>query len=146
MSSSLPLFCRKFHTSLKKEISFLKMGTFHNLEIPWFSYLSDFTWNQFWRVYLEGLKLPFFEALQFVNLVNFSPLKIPKNPNSEPINLLKWQIRIPKKLISRKIWVTENSWDFHTLHLQFRKKRSKLCFFAKILSFFLFFSTGRWSV
>ena len=51
-------------------------------------------------------------ALNFVNLVNFSLLKNAKNleyKNSEPQNVLKWQIVLLEspKSISRKIYVIE---------------------------------------
>ena len=51
----------------------------HRVEIAEFFSLSDFTWNQLEN--LEVQKLPFFAilgAVNFVNLVKFSHLRVPK--------------------------------------------------------------------
>ena len=53
---------------------------------------------------LEVQKLPFFailEAVNFVNLVNFSLPKIHKNQNSEPLNVIKRWILIPKMITQK---------------------------------------------
>ena len=47
---------------------------------------------------------------------------IPNQQKSQPLKLRKWHISNflqSPKLISRKIWVTEKSWNFHTVLIQF---------------------------
>ena len=66
-------------------------------------------------------KLAFFAILRDVNLVNVVNCNLPnmQNQTSKPRNVLKRQIlslRSPT-MISRRIWVTEKSWNFHTVHL-----------------------------
>ena len=65
--------------------------------------------------------LAIFWVMNFANFWNFSTqksAKIHKNPNSEPLNVLKWQILHfwnLQKLISHKTRVIEKWWNFHTV-------------------------------
>ena len=77
---------------------FTKLATliFRNSQCRTFSGFfrhSDFTWNQFWSRKLVHFSI--LEALNFVHFVDFSLQKLQrnyKNQNSEPLNVLKWQI------------------------------------------------------
>ena len=53
----------------------------HSVEISWFFYHTDFTWNQFW---------PF--QCQFGELQPSKSAKMNKNQISDSPNVLKWQI------------------------------------------------------
>ena len=56
---------------------------------------------------------------QILREINFGESKTyaHKNQNSEPLNMLEWQmLRDWQTLISREIWFTEKSWNFHTVH------------------------------
>ena len=90
-----------------------------------FSCHSSFTWNQF-RESRSSKTAIFanFGALKFVNLVNISLQKLKKCKNfiktkfraSICVKMADFALlESPKKLISRKIWVIEKSWNFHTV-------------------------------
>ena len=56
--------------------------------------------------------------LDLLNFKHFSGLKYTKNWNSKPLKCKNWQIfnsLESQKLISRKIWAIEKSWNFHTV-------------------------------
>ena len=66
------------------------------VDLSRFLYYSDFTWNQFCRFYkCKNCRFANLGAVNFVHLVNYSLTKSPeiiKNQNSEPLNMLEWQI------------------------------------------------------
>ena len=94
------------------------LGT-HSLEISGICCHSDFTWNQSWRIY--SLKICHFNKLRlkFIKYPKLRALQMAKNAFLE--------LPDSPKLISRKIWMLEKSWNFHTvMHL-----RSTRCIFVR---------------
>ena len=91
-----PGICLKLEKILEYSVS--NVNNQHISAVWKFQDFPHFKWNQFWRIYLEVLKLPIFAivaGLNFANLVNFSFQKVQnciKNQNSEPLNVLKWQV------------------------------------------------------
>ena len=80
---------------------------------------SDFTWNQFWG--FQKCKICHFchfKGSEFCSCCTLQPsksAKIHKNQNSEPLNVLQWQVFALlecTKLISRKIRVIGKSLNF----------------------------------
>ena len=106
----------------------------HSVEISWFFYHSDFLWNhfqEFWRyknchfITFRGSELWFFMIFRIFWGLIFS--------QSQTLELLKLQKIAffehlhPPKVISRKIWVIEKLWNFHTVphNLNLTKKIDK---------------------
>ena len=98
----------------------------HSVEISWFFYHSDFTWNQFlgflkckichFNTFARLWILTFrhfstFWRLKFIKSTKFRALEIAK---TAVFNLLDSQ-----KLISRKIWVMEKKSEISTLWIFF---------------------------
>ena len=93
-----------------------RIDQMHRSEISWFFYYSDFTWNQFWTFWsaknyhfntFGGCEFWYFGIFCHFQIWNFH-----KNQYSKPPKLFKWQFLTfwnQPKLITRKIWVAENS-------------------------------------
>ena len=80
----------------------------HSVEISGFFYHSDLTWNQFWWFYKWKIcQFNTFAGSEFIffNFCTFWSLKT-----------AVWERLDSPKMISRKIWVIEKSWNFHTVH------------------------------
>ena len=70
-------------------------------------------------------------ALNFVDLMNFSLQKVLKclkvkiQSLAKSVKMADFALLESPKLISRKIWVNENSWNFHTVEPSFSTKGQK---------------------
>ena len=117
-------------TSKANFFSLRKIQQGHSVEISWFFYYSDFTWNQF----LGLLKCKIchcntFRGSEFWSFYEFVKFlkaeKVSKKHNSElkkqkkTAFLERWD---SSRLISLKICKTEKSWDFHTAVRVFHHK------------------------
>ena len=73
-----------------------------------------------------------FRDLNSVHLVNSSLQKVQKSVKSKfraskHVKMADFALQELSKLISRKIWVTEKSWYFHTVWYQFATKLGDIC-------------------
>ena len=74
--------------------------------------------------HLESLNFDFYESMHFMKVENYQINKIHtplKMENTAVLELLDCP-----KLISRKIRMTEKSWNFHTVNITFVRKRKML--------------------
>ena len=71
--------------------------------------------------HLEDLNCHFYELLHFLKFTKLTELRAPK--------MAILELLVSLKLISRKIWVLEKSWNFHTLKIWFHVKLSIFAFF-----------------
>ena len=99
------------------------------MEISRFFCHSDFTWNQFWRMLKNADFTTFWALVNLVNLNLQKSAKIHENQNGTFGEALKWP-----KLISRKIWMTEKPWNFHSVKIYHFEIFSLWIFFLSILA------------
>ena len=102
---------------------FLDLGpcTYHSVEISQFFYHSDFTWNQI--LGFEECKICHFKtfrASEYWFLWIFALFESWKSPNSSRAPKMAktafLELWHSPKLISRKIWMIEKSWNSHSVH------------------------------
>ena len=101
--------------------------------------LSDFTWNQSWRIYslkichFNKLRLELLWMLIFMNVCKFWRVTFIWYAKFRAPRMAKTAIlELPDspKLISRKIWVTEKNWNFHTVlwcNVPYLQSKDSLC-------------------
>ena len=92
-------------TLLEHKIGLLKQHHQHSVEITEFFSHSDFTWNQ--SLHIWSLKICLFYIFRGSDYWFFTFFEWPKTKILELLD--------SPKLISRKICMTEKSWNFHTV-------------------------------
>ena len=91
----------------------------HTVENSIFLYHSDFTWIQFWgylKCKISHLNIFWGSEFWFSGIFPlFGMLKLTKRTKFTAHKMAVFALQKSSKLISRKIWVMEKSWNFHTV-------------------------------